>query len=117
MDDLMEKIQSVLSDKESMEQIQQLASMLGAAPEDSSPKEQPAPAASPLPDLSALTAIKGLASRTAGSDKNIALLMALRPLLKEENQAKIDRIVRIFRIMALYPVLRDSGLLGGELFG
>ena len=67
MDDLMEKIQSVLSDKESMEQIQQLASMLGAAPEDSAPKEQPAyaasPAASPLPDLSALAAIKGLASR------------------------------------------------------
>ena len=82
MDDLMEKIQSVLSDKESLEQIQQLASMLGAPAEGKSGTEQ-ADTASAMPDLSSLAAIKDLASRSAGSDKNIALLLALRPLLKE----------------------------------
>ena len=116
MDDLMEKIQNVLSDKESLEQIQQLASMLGAPAEGKSGTEQ-SDTASAMPDLSSLAAIKDLATRSAGSDKNIALLLALRPLLKEENRVKIDRIIRIFRIMALYPLLRDSGLLGGDLFG
>lgn len=116
MDDLMEKIQSVLSDKESLEQIQQLASMLGA-PAEGKPGAEQSDTASAMPDLSSLAAIKDLASRSAGSDKNIALLLALRPLLKEENRVKIDRVIRIFRIMALYPLLRDSGLLGGDLFG
>ena len=114
MDDLMDKIQEVLSDKESMEQIRQLASMLGVSPEDEAPpaKEKPA-----MPELSALSAIKNLASNSAAGDKNIALLLALKPLHKDESKAKIDRIIRIFRIMALYPLIRDSGILGGDLLG
>ena len=51
------------------------------------------------------------------SDKNVDLLLALRPLLKEENQVKIDRLVKIFKLFAIYPALKESGLLGGDLFG
>ena len=50
-------------------------------------------------------------------DKNVDLLLALRPLLKEENQIKIDRLVKIFKLFAIYPALKESGLLGGDLFG
>ena len=50
-------------------------------------------------------------------DKNVDLLLALKPLLKEENQAKIDRLIKIFRLFAIYPALKESGLLGGDLFG
>ena len=108
----MEKLRGVLNDPESMQLIQVLASMLGGGEK---PNEQPPPA--DMPDLTKLMQLQGAMSQAGKGDKNIALLMALRPLLKEENQAKLDRIVKLFRLMAIWPVLRESGLLGGDLFG
>lgn len=49
-------------------------------------------------------------------DNNVALLLALRPLLRPENQVKIDRLVKLFKLFAIYPLLKDSGL-GGDLLG
>lgn len=109
----MEKLRSVLNDKESMQEIQELAAMLGGGQEKA---EQPPPAGE-MPDITKLMQLQGAVSQAGKGDKNIALLMALRPLLKEENQAKLDRVVKLFRLMALWPVLRESGLLGGDLFG
>ena len=110
----MEKLRSVLDDKESMREIQELAAMLGGGQERS---EQPPPPAGEMPDITKLMQLQGAMTQAGKGDKNIALLMALRPLLKEENQAKLDRVVKLFRLMALWPVLRESGLLGGDLFG
>ncbi len=119
MDDLMEKLQSVLNDKESMQQLSELAAMLtGGQGEQTGPP--PSPEADPsdmLSDASKLLQLSGAVSQAGKGDKNIALLLALRPLLKEENQAKLDRVVKLLRLMALWPVLRESGLLGGDLFG
>ena len=44
-------------------------------------------------------------------------LVSSRLHIKEENQIKIDRLVKIFRLFAIYPALKESGLLGGDLFG
>ena len=122
MDDLMEKLQSVLNDKESMQQLQELASMLTGgqeAPGKDAPPQSPPPPADGLPpiDMAKLMQLSGAVSQAGRGDKNIALLTALRPLLKEENQAKLDRIVKLFRLISLWPVLKESGLLGGDLFG
>ena len=38
-------------------------------------------------------------------------------MMKAENQAKIDRLIKLYRLMAIYPALKKSGLLGGDLFG
>ena len=141
MDDLMEKLQSVLNDEQSMKQLGEIANMLSSTQEENSTPQQ----SSSQPDLSQL--LKGLdlgapqpapPQQTAGTggldmakllklqaimqqankqDKNVDLLLALRPLLKEENQAKIDRLIKIFRLFAVYPALKESGLLGGDLFG
>jgi hypothetical protein len=70
-----------------------------------------------VPDISKIMKITNLISGSAAEDKNIALLLAMKPLLKEENQVKIDRLVKIFKIMNAYPLIRDSGLLGGDIFG
>jgi hypothetical protein len=70
-----------------------------------------------VPDISKIMKITNLISGSAAEDKNIALLLAMKPLLKEENQIKIDRLVKIFKIMNAYPLIRDSGLLGGDIFG
>lgn len=139
----MQKLQEVLNDKESMQQIQELASMLTSGG-DALPDAQPADntttastangastASSALSAMSALTGgggappfdigklmqMQSVMSAAAKPDKNIALLQALRPLLKEENQVKLDRIIKMFRLMAVLPLLKESGLLGGDLFG
>lgn len=154
MDDLMNKLQNVLNDEESMNQIKELANMLTAEmPQNdqnsqnaaSSPiqsggtqngqnnmpdisallqglvggGQQPAPSPNALPnfDMTKIMKLGQIMQSANKNDKNIDLLLALRPLLKEENQAKIDRLVKIFRLFAMYPALKESGLLGGDLFG
>lgn len=124
MDDLMQKLQSVLNDKESMKQLSELAAMLGAEQNGEPPEQQSAPpppgggsAPDFLGDIPKLMQLSGAVSQAGKGDKNIALLLALRPLLKEENQHKLDRAVRLLRMMSLLPLLRESGILGGDLLG
>ena len=45
-------------------------------------------------------------------DDGERLLLALKPLLREENQHKVDAAVKFMKIFALLPVLRESGMLG-----
>ena len=44
-----------------------------------------------------------------------ALLRALRPLLRENRQKRVDEALRIMRLLSLWPVLQQSGLLQGLL--
>lgn len=39
-------------------------------------------------------------------------LLALKPLLREENRAKVDTAVKLLKLISLLPLLRDSGLFG-----
>lgn len=144
MQDLMAKLQSVLNDEESMKQLNELAGALSSEqptqtpqaqsspPTDFSqllqglgmgqtPSQQTVPAPAPNTggiDMAKLIQLQTLlAQANSKQDKNIDLLLALRPLLKEENQVKIDRLVKIFKLFSIYPVLKESGLLGGDLFG
>lgn len=136
-DDLMNKLNDVLNDEESMKQIKELASMLGAEEGSDAPPDisklltgavgnapasvpvQALPAQNPLGDIdiSKLLQLKGAMQASAKSDKNVALLLALKPLLKEEKQARVDKVIKIMRLLSILPVLKDSGLLGGDLFG
>ena len=49
-------------------------------------------------------------SKMSEQDKNTELLLALKPHLRDENQAKIDTAVTLFRLISLLPYLKDSGL-------
>lgn len=140
----MNKIQNVLNDEESMKQIKELADMLTAEggsqsetppPQDAqnmdfsqllqslggiSPPQETKTAQPPQGggfDIAKLMKLQGIMQSASKPDKNIQLLMALRPLLKEENQVKIDRLIKIFKLFAVYPALKESGLLGGDLLG
>ena len=68
-------------------------------------------------DIGKIAQLSTVMSQAKKSDKNVDLLLALRPMLKEENQIKIDRLIKIFKLFAIYPALKESGLLGGDLFG
>ena len=140
MQDLMSKLQSVLGDEQSMKQLSEIASALSSEqPQTDKPQEsstqpdfsqllgslglsndkqpQPQQNANNQLDVSKLLALQTIMQSANKQDKNIDLLLALRPLLKEENQVKIDRLVKIFKLFAVYPALKESGLLGGDLFG
>lgn len=94
-----------------------LSSLLSSAEGQRKTPVPESPEQSAAPDIAKLMQIGNMLGASAAGDKNVALLMALRPLLKDENQIKIDRLVKIFRLLAAYPLIRDSGLLGGDLFG
>ncbi len=56
-----------------------------------------------------------IASKFGMNDKNTALLLALRPHLREENRHKLDRAAKLMKIISIIPLLRDSGI-SDELF-
>lgn len=45
-------------------------------------------------------------------DDNERFLLALKPLLREENRKKVDSAIRLMKLFTLLPVLKDSGILG-----
>ena len=45
-------------------------------------------------------------------DDNERFLLALKPLLREENRAKVDSAIRLMKLFTLLPILKDSGILG-----
>ena len=120
MDDLMGKIQEVLSDEESMKQLTELASSLfsssegeGAGEESESvredKKEEDSGGGTDF-DFSKLL-MMGQVMNSVSNDKNAELLIALKPLLKEERQAKVDKAVKMLKLLAVFNVLKDSGML------
>ena len=143
MDDLTQQLQKVLSDPQTMGQLQGLLSSLGGQ------EEKPAPAPSGGPDLSALlgalgggqaspppaespsTALAGLNPQALSlmarlgpllnqanrEDDATRLLRALRPLLGEARQKKVDEAIQILQMLRLLPLLKESGVFSGLLSG
>ena len=132
MDDLMQKLQGILNDKESMQQLSQLASMFsqGAGGQEESPVpdfsafgQGQKPASPPPPsndtglDISKLMTLQKVFSQASKPDKNRDFLLALKPLLKEETQAKVDKLIAVFKILNFLPILKEMNLTGGDLLG
>ncbi|MGN0613264.1 MAG: hypothetical protein ACI4JB_05120 [Porcipelethomonas sp.] len=120
MEDMTEKIKEILSDKESMKQIQELAQMFtsetgGSTAEDTCKANNEEPQASqsggsPDFDISKLFQLQSIMNSAQG-DKTTDFLLALKPLLKEERQERVDRAVKILRLLTIWGVLRESGML------
>lgn len=129
MDDLTSKVQEILGSEDGMRQLQEMAQMLGLS---GSTENSSAPSGN-QPDLSAalsglmgsddqaglsaadLVKISGMMQNIREETPSTALLKALRPLLRQERQKKVDEALRIMRLLSLWPVLQQSGLLKGFL--
>lgn len=121
-DDMMGKIQEMLSDEESMKQLSELAKMFSSSENDNNNQnkemaEEKSEAAFPSGDLglgdidiTKLFKVQEIMSK-ASNDKSAELLLALKPLLREERRAKVDKAVKILKLFAVWTVLKDSGLL------
>ena len=126
MDDLMGKIQEMLSDEESMKQISELAQMFSSSDntktKSSESPSKPDNARSELPgsigmgdfDFTKILKVKEI-MHNASHDKNAEFLLALKPLLREERQSKVDKAVKMLKLFTVWTVLKDSGLLN-DLF-
>lgn len=133
MDDLTQQLQNILADPQAMNQIQGMLRSLGG--EQSQPKA-PEPAG---PDLSALAGLLGggqsanmglntqtlamvgklapLLSQANREDDATRLLRALRPLLGEARQKKVDEAIQILQMLRLLPLLKENGVFSGLLSG
>lgn len=109
MDDLNSMLSSVLNDPESMQQIKELADMLGggsAGNSTASPQTE-----NDMPDLNMLMGIAGMLSSSDKNDKNSELLLALKPHLSDEKQQRVDKAVKLLKLYNLFITLRDSGMI------
>ena len=63
-------------------------------------------------DPNMLLTIMELFEKMKKQDDGERLLLSLKPLLREENQSKIDTALKVMKLFALLPILKDSGMLG-----
>lgn len=125
-----EKLNAVLGNPEMMGQIMSLAQSLGGSSPAPPPPAEAAPAPpapSSPPDLSALLGgLSGggldprlmaavgrvLTESNGGEDQRTALLAALRPFVREQRYAKLDKAIQIARLSHMIRIALDV-LKGG----
>ena len=109
MDDIMNALSQAMSDPATAAQVNGLISALSGGGQATEQSPPPAPTADA--DMAKLMKIGTAMMQGGQNDPNIALILALKPLLKEETRMKADRIVKIFRLLSAYPLLKESGLI------
>ena len=129
MPDLSEQLSAILQNPEAQKNIQNLLSSLGQNQTQNSENSAPPfdfsslfghnQLKAPEPqipdfDIKTLMKLQGIFSKMSCDDRNINLLTALRPLLK--NPEKVDGAINILRIMSVLPALEESGIFGGGRF-
>ncbi len=123
MDDLMGKLSALLSDPESMRNLSELAAMLQQPEQptaeatetvDVPPDADGSTAEMPGMDFGKLMAMASVIGQMQ-DDENTALLLALKPHLREERAKRVDTAVKLLRIYRIAMVLREQGILGDLL--
>lgn len=149
MEDLNQQINQILSDPQSMQQIQEMAAALGlggvqpaSQPESAPPQSggidpaalsgllsslsgggqqnsAPPPAPNPItPEMLQMVGrLAPLLGQVNREDDSTRLLHALRPLLSQPRQQKLDEAIKILQMMRLLPLLKNTGLISGFLPG
>lgn len=61
-------------------------------------------------DMGTLMKLMSVIQSTGENDKNRNFLLALKPLLNADKQAKIDKALKLLRMYSIFLALKDSGL-------
>ncbi len=116
--DLGEKLSAILSDPAQMAQLTQMAqSLMGQMSQEAgggTPKQEAAPAPASKPEQPADTRLLSALGRALaggrGNTRSTALLTAMRPYMKPEKQEKLDRAMKIARMVNVAEtVMREYG--------
>lgn len=121
MDDMSQKLMSMMNDPEIMSKIQGLSGLLSQG--SNSVEEAPKPLkeeisqqpndnfAFPSDMMGAMMKLMPLMNSFREDDETTRLLKALRPFLSEPRQKKLDEAIRLMRIMKLLPLLKNTDIL------
>lgn len=124
MDDMLGKMGAILSDPESLQQLQELAQMLqqdgeSDGSQENAPSEEKNHSDSENSDngdkggfdFSMLLRVQELMGAMQNNDDDTKLLLALRPHLKEQRQKKVDQAVKMLKLYAVFSAVKENGLL------
>lgn len=116
MDDMEQKLNSILGNPEMMAQLMSMAQTLGQSQGESAPpKSAPVPKTPSLPagmDLNMLQKVAGLAQQSNIDQNQQALLKALSHYLSKDRLTKLEKAMRAAKIAGLAStVLGNSGSL------
>lgn len=115
-DGLEDKLNALLNDPQSMAQLLSMAQSLGLSPPEATPAGEPPPAPPPVPpmDEGMLRSVMQLMQEAQHTDaRQEALLCALKPFLRPERRAALDRASELARISRLAGAALKGGALGG----
>jgi len=110
--DIAGKISELLADEESLRQLRELAQMF--AEENGGDGSSPPPDGA-APDIGSLMKLAGIAGNAGKSDSSTELLLALKPHLGRERQERVDKAVKLLRLLAIWEMAKESGLLNDML--
>jgi hypothetical protein len=103
----MGKLGELLSDEESVRQLSELAQMMNEETGGAENGE-----GSSAPDMSGLMKLSGIIGAANANDSDTALLLALKPHLRAERQQRVDRAVKVLKLIAVFNAAKESGLIG-----
>ena len=107
MSEMEDKLNSVLSNPQLMQQIMSMARSLGQNTE--APPEPKQEVALPQFDLATMQKLSGLASQSSIDQQQQALLKALSPYLHRDRIAKLERAMRAAKMAGLASTFLNQG--------
>ena len=111
MSEMEDKLSTVLSNPQLMQQIMSMAQSLGQT--SPQPRESPPPQEPSQVDMAMVQKLSGLAGQSGIDSNQKALLQALHPYLSSNRVAKLEKAMRAAKMAKL-----ASGLIGpGGLLG
>ncbi len=113
MEDLEQRLNSLLSDPESLSRLTELAgNFLGNVDEtkkgDSDKQEKSDTSDSgPEFDLATFAKISGMLNGMREDSEDSRLLLALKPYLRDKRKEKVDETVKLMKLMKLAPLFKE----------
>ncbi len=107
MDDISEKLSELLSDPSALNNIRSMAENLFE-----SNKEKETQTQNPAGnfDMGKLMMLMNKIN-SSSDDERTNLLRALKPHLSEERRERVEKAIKILKLIDLFPLLKDSGFL------
>ena len=115
MSELEEKLGTILSNPQLMQQISAMAQALGQAPPEPPAPPPVAPQSPALPDPAMLQKVSGMLQAGRVDQEQQQLLHALSPFLSQSRIGKLERAMRAAKMAGFASALLKSG--GLNIFG
>lgn len=111
MEGFEEKLNAILNDRDSMEQIMSLAKSLGVGPppDGAGTDQEHSAGSSPLDENMLRTLMAVMQDGGRINEQQLALLNALRPFLSPSRRNSVDRAVRIARLTGIAEAALKNG--------